>query len=141
MKKIGIFSILALAFSLFLSGSVLAGMQKDKEGKKAAINAEEFLGKSVMDEGGKSIGTISSFQTDEDGTIRFVILAAEEQEYFVPFGAFRPSAEGDALILTVDESLLVTAPVKTPDMSEDAFSRELYEHYGVSPYWDDAKEY
>jgi hypothetical protein len=68
------------------------------------------------------------------------VLGIGEKERIVPYSAFKPAEGANALILTVDENLLASSPAKTPDMTEEQFNRELYEHYGQAPYWGTERE-
>ena len=156
MKKIGIMAVLALSFSLLLAGSAFAGgMTMGGEGghKKAeatffegAFSAEEIVGMDVQNKEGKTIGSVSGHKADENGQVRFILvstggfLGIGEKDRFIPYSAFKPAETANALILTVDENLLASAPAKTPDMTEEGYSRELYEHYGQAPYWGTGSE-
>jgi hypothetical protein len=151
MKKIGILTILALTLSLFLAGNAFAaGMTKaGEEGKqvssaalfKGVIASEDVVGLDVKNQEGKTIGSVSGQKADANGEIRFLtvstggFLGIGEKERLIPSSAFEPTEKADALILTVDEKLVENAPAKTPDMTEEGYNRELYEHYGQAPYW------
>lgn len=151
MKKTGIVVILAMAFSLLLAGAVFAGgMTTAEEGGPQAVQAvapgefipvDKLTGMDVRNRDGAKIGEVSAYQLDENGNVRFLVVAAGgiygigAKERLVPYSAFKPAAAADALILTVDESLLASSPAKTPGMTEEQYSRDLYEHYGQAPYW------
>lgn len=156
MKKISIMGSLALLFTLLFAGTGLSGgMTKTETGGQKevqAVTSGEFIpvdkltGMDVRNREGKKIGEVSASQLDEKGNIRFLvvstggILGVGEKERLVPYSAFKPAEGANALILTVDESLLASSPAKTPDMTEEQFSRELYEHYGQAPYWGTERE-
>lgn len=152
MKKIGIMAILAILVSLLLAGAVFAGggMTKAAEGGPQAgqavtygefISVDKLTGMDVRNRDGKSIGEVSAYQLDESGNIRFLVVSTGgiygigAKERLVPYTAFKAAEAADALILTVDESLLASSPAKTPDMTDEEFSRGIYEHYGLAPYW------
>lgn len=151
MKKISITAILSILFSLLLAGTVFAGgMTKAEEGGQQQVQAvtaaesfsvDKLTGMDVRNRDGKSIGEVSAYQLDESGNIRFLVVSTGgiygigAKERLVPFSAFKPAEAADALILTVDEGLLASSPAKTPDLTEDQYNRELYEHYGQAPYW------
>jgi sporulation protein YlmC with PRC-barrel domain len=145
-------TVLAFSFGLLLAGAPFAGeMTKAAEGGKQEVQATtygEFLsvdkltGMKVRNQAGKSIGEVAAVQVDDEGSIRFLaistggVLGIGAKERLVPYSAFRSTEAADALILTVDESLLASSPQRAPGMTEDAFSREIYEHYGQAPYWE-----
>jgi sporulation protein YlmC with PRC-barrel domain len=152
MKKINFMAILAISFSLLLAGAVFAGggMTKAGEGGPQAgqavtsgefISVDKLTGMDVRNRDGKSIGEVSAYQLDEGGNIRFLVVSTGgvfgigAKERLVPYTAFKAAEAADALILTVDESLLASSPAKTPDMTDEQYSRGLYEHYGLAPYW------
>jgi len=157
MRKISILTILAISFSLLLAGAVFAGggMTKAEEGgpkEVQAVTSGEFIpvdkltGMDVRNREGKTIGEVSASRLDENGNIRFLVVSTGgffgigEKERLVPYSAFKPAEAANALILTVDENLLANSPAKTPDVTEEQFSRELYEHYGQAPYWGTERE-
>jgi sporulation protein YlmC with PRC-barrel domain len=151
MKKISFMAVLVISFSLLLAGAVFAGgMTKAEEGGPQTgpavtsgefISADKLTGMTVRNMDGKKIGEVSASQLDENGDIRFLVVSTGgifgigAKERLVPYSAFKPAEAADALILTVDESLLASAPAKTTDMTEEQFSRELYEHFGQAPFW------
>jgi sporulation protein YlmC with PRC-barrel domain len=144
-------TILAISFTLLLAGTGFSGgMTKGEEGGQKEVQAvtsgefipaEKLTGMDVRNREGKTIGEVSASQVDENGNIRFLVVSTGgffgigEKERLVPYSAFKPAEAADALILTVDESLLASSPAKKSDMTEEQFSRELYEHYGQAPYW------
>jgi sporulation protein YlmC with PRC-barrel domain len=151
MKKISFMAIMAISFTLLLAGAVFAGgMTKAGEGGPQAgqdvtsgefISADKLAGMGVRNQEGKRIGEVSDFQLDENGNVRFLVVSTGgifgigAAERVVPYTAFKPAEAADALILTVDESLLASSPAKTSEMTEEQYSRELYEHFGQAPYW------
>jgi sporulation protein YlmC with PRC-barrel domain len=148
MRKISILAISLISFILLFAGTGFSGgMTKAEEGGQKAVTSGEFIpvdkltGMDVRNREGKTIGEVSASQVDENGNIRFLVVTTGgffgigEKERVVPYSAFKPAEAADALILTVDESLLASSPAKKPDMTEEQFSRELYEHYGQAPYW------
>jgi sporulation protein YlmC with PRC-barrel domain len=151
MRKISFMAILAISLTLLLAGAVFSGgMTKAGEGGSQAgqavtsgefISTDKLTGMDVRNQEGKRIGEVSAYQLDESGNVRFLVVSTGgifgigEKERLVPYSAFKPTEAADALILTVDESLLASSPAKAPDMTEEQYSRELYEHYGQAPFW------
>jgi sporulation protein YlmC with PRC-barrel domain len=156
MKKIGIMTILAISFMLLLAGTGFSGgMTKTEAGGEKGVQAvtsgesisiDKLTGMDVRNREGKVIGEVSGSQLDDNGDVSFLVvstggvLGIGEKERIVPYSAFKPAEGANALILTVDENLLASSPAKTPDMTEEQFNRELYEHYGQAPYWGTERE-
>jgi sporulation protein YlmC with PRC-barrel domain len=153
MKKINILAISLISFILLFAGTGFSGgMTKSEEGGQKAVTSGEFIpvdkltGMDVRNREGKTIGEVSASQLDEKGNVRFLVVSTGgifgigEKERLVPYSAFKPAEGANALILTVDEDLLASSPAKTPDMTEEQFNREIYEHYGQAPYWGTERE-
>ncbi len=157
MKKTLLFFIataamLALAVPVFAAGDAMK-TDSEKESQSAAMGsessqhmgmmtAEEIEGLEVYSQNGEELGEIEEVAIDEQsGKIRYVILSQGgilgigDEEIPVAFEALR--FEEDRAILTVDQSMLETAPKQTDVADDSQFQRDLQNHYGVSPAWDE----
>ncbi len=158
MKKtllscVAIAAMLALAVPVFATGKtdMKSDSKKDHYGAAAdsdssqhmgmmGRSAEELEGLDVYAQNGEEVGEIEEVAVDEqNGKIKFVILSQGgilgmgDEDIAVAFEALR--FEEDRAILTVDRSKLETAP-RQANITDDQFQRDLQNHYGVSPAWD-----
>ncbi len=102
-------------------------------------SADKLEGMEVFSPDGEKIGKISEVQKDQlTGNINYVtvskggIFGFGSEDAAVPLGAFR--FDTDRAILTVDQGKLESAPEQA-DVSDEQFQRDLQNHYGVSPVW------
>ena len=107
---------------------------------------EKLKGMEVVSQTGEKLGKIENVNTDtQTGDIRFVtiskggVLGIGGNEIAIPKEAFRVDQTQDQVTLTVNEDKLENVP-KQSDMSDDEFQRNLEQHYGVAPAWNEGSK-
>lgn len=107
-------------------------------------SANSIIGDRVENAQGDDLGRVEDIILDaRTGHAAYAILSSpfvDDRKWFaVPWRAFRPAPEEDALILDVPTAKLKTAPRfnerEWPDMSDPAWSSEIHSYYGYEPYW------
>ncbi|MDW7772095.1 MAG: PRC-barrel domain-containing protein [Desulfobulbaceae bacterium] len=109
-------------------------------------SADELKGLKVVSQQGEDLGEIKDVKMDpQSGRISHVtmskggILGIGGEDIAVPLGAFNFNTEQEEATLTVDQSKLDNAPQQA-GMSDQEFNRELQDHYGVSPTWEQEQQ-
>lgn len=103
-------------------------------------SANEIIGLEVRDRQGQRIGELRDLMVDmSDNSIAFGVVRVEQNDHLVPWNAITSDHENAFLTLDADRRTLTTAPSPpTPAMIDQELAREVHDHYGVSPYWEDA---
>ncbi len=61
--------------------------------------------------------------------------------FAIPWSALSVDQDEKCFVLDVDKNTLETAPGfdknNWPDMANTAWAKEVYRHYGATPYWED----
>ncbi|MGK2905185.1 MAG: PRC-barrel domain-containing protein [Desulfuromonadales bacterium] len=122
--------------------------------KQNLVLADKLNGAEVQNQQGENIGEIDRVLVDvRTGQVGFVtlvsggILGVGDDKYIVPFNALKISQGTEAQVgehqlrFTLNKSKDQLKKVPEGDieeaLSQDDQSRGIFEHYGVSPYWDD----
>ena len=107
---------------------------------------EKLKGMEVVSQTGDKLGKIENVNTDpQSGDIRFVtiskgsVLGIGGNEIAIPKEAFRVDQSKEQVTLTVNEDKLDNVP-KQSNMSDDEFQRNLEQHYGVAPAWNEGSK-
>jgi sporulation protein YlmC with PRC-barrel domain len=112
----------------------------------AGFTADQFLGKKVVSSDNRQVGEINSVMVDaRSGRIAYVILASGgmlglgDKHYALPWQLFesekmRPEAM-EVLSVRVDSEKLAKAPGVTGDRADQSFAEDVYEFFGLSPFW------
>lgn len=162
MKKQLLLSLIPVFAGLVFSGAVL-GAEDQKEKRKDEQKQEErqatkqgmpqdvmaaskLIGKEVKDRRGEKIGEVKDLLVDDSGRVRFVLLGAGgalgvgQKEHFVPFASFTSDMQQNTLTLKADQGKLANAPVRGEGVTGEQYDRQIYEHYGLSPYWEKSEK-
>lgn len=130
--------------------------KKFQQQKQNLVLVENLNGAEVLNPQGENIGEFESVLVDvETGQIAFVtltsggVLGVGEETYIVPFNALKNEAPGRTdgtlgvtqMRFTLNKSKDQLKMVPEGDieeyLSQEDQSRGIFEHYGVSPYWED----
>jgi hypothetical protein len=105
----------------------------------AVHSASSLIGLPVEDRQGQQLGQLQDVMVDlNQNQIAYGILEFEGSRYLVPWAAITSDHEGISLTLNADRQTVVAAPVApAPEMIDENFGRQVHEHFGVSPYWED----
>ncbi|MEX1005581.1 MAG: PRC-barrel domain-containing protein [Acidimicrobiia bacterium] len=112
----------------------------------AILSAGTLTGDSVVNSDGDKLGDLKDIMIDFDrGTVAYGVLSRGgvagigEKLFAVPWALFQVNGGEKDLILDLDEERLENSPGFDPDnwptFADEAWGRELHEHYGVDPYW------
>jgi len=104
----------------------------------------DLLWTRVQNLQGRYIGLVSNFVVDSEGHVSLAIIdrssmKANEPEKLVavPFDALSWKSKGDYFVLNISRLVLAQAPAfnKAKDVSNPAFTEEMYRFFGLQPYW------
>ena len=143
-------AMLALVSSVFAAGEYSSGSKKmtePKSGTSQIQSPEKLKGMEVVSQTGDKLGKIESVNTDpRSGDVRFVtiskgsVLGMGGKDVAIPKEAFRVDQSNDKVLLTVSKDKLQNVP-RQANMSDDEFQRNLEQHYGIAPTWNEGSKH
>lgn len=115
------------------------------------LSAGTLTGDDVVNSDGDKLGTLKDVMIDFDrGTVAYGVLSRGgvagigEKLFAVPWALFDVDTDEKELTLDLDEERLEDSPGFDPDhwptFADEAWGRELHEHYGVHPYWGSSRD-
>jgi sporulation protein YlmC with PRC-barrel domain len=121
-------------------GTITAGMSR-------VVAAGKLAGDRVRSAAGADLGSIEEIMLDiETGRIAYAVLSfggflgIGDKLFAVPWSALRFDRGEHEFILDMNRQTLENAPGfdknHWPDMADPVFGREVYKHYGITPYWE-----
>ncbi len=132
--------------------------QQFQQQKQDLLLVDHLIGTEIQNQQGEKIGEIDSVLVDvEKGKVGFVtvsgggVLGVGEEQYIVPFNALQKkmpqgeqAQEGERqlrqVVFTLNKQKDQLKEVPQGDIEEALTqdqSRQIHEHYGVSPYWEE----
>jgi hypothetical protein len=105
----------------------------------AIHSTSRLIGFPVQDQQGQQIGQLQDVMIDlNQNQIAYGIVEVEGSQHLVPWAAITSDHEGAFLTLNADRQTVVAAPVApAPELIDQNLGREVHEHFGVSPYWEE----
>ncbi len=118
------------------------------ERTRRVLSASSLAGDSVRNTAGESLGKIEEVMIDiPSGRVAYAVLSfggflgMGNKLFAVPWNAFTVDEENKEFILDVDKKTLENAPGfdkdNWPDMADPSFGRQIFGHYGYTPYWEE----
>ena len=118
------------------------------ERTRRVLSAGSLAGDSVRNTAGENLGKIEEIMIDiPSGRVAYAVLSfggflgMGNKLFAVPWNAFTIDEENKEFILDVDKKILENAPGfdkdNWPDMANVDFGRQVYGHYGYTPYWEE----
>lgn len=118
------------------------------ERTRRVLSASSLAGDSVRNTAGESLGKIEDLMIDiPSGRVAYAVLSfggflgMGNKLFAVPWNAFTLDEEHKEFILDVDKKVLENAPGfdkdNWPDMADPSFGKQIYGHYGYTPYWEE----
>ena len=115
---------------------------------RRVLAASTLEGDKVRNLGGEDLGKADELMIDiPSGRVAYVVvsfggvLRMGNKLFAVPWSAFKVDEDEKCLILNVDKDTLESAPGfdkdNWPDMADTSWARNVYQHYGATPYWDE----
>lgn len=111
----------------------------------ALRRASEVITGDVQGRDNRSVGRLEDIVIDaETGRVVYGVLGGGEgdQQYALPWSTMQGREAGKGFTLNVDPQRLRTAPRfqrgQWPTWADRKWSDTVHQHYGVSPYWNDA---
>lgn len=107
------------------------------------------IGCNVVNAQHENLGKIEDLVLDAGaGRIAYAVLSfggflGMDDKYFaIPWNAFRFESAEKRAVLNLDKKRLENAPGfdknNWPDMANQKWGADIYNHYGYKPYWDDS---
>lgn len=98
-----------------------------------------LIGLPVQDQQGQQIGQLQDVLIDlSQNQIGYGIVEVEGSRHLVPWAAITSDHEGATLTLNADRQTVVAAPTApSPQQIDESLGRQVHEHFGVSPYWEE----
>lgn len=115
---------------------------------RRVLSASSLAGDSVRNPAGDDLGKIEEIMIDvPSGRVAYAVLSfggflgMGNKLFAVPWDAFTIDEENKQFILDVDKTMLQSAPGfdknNWPDMAAPSFGKQVYSHYGYTPYWEE----
>jgi sporulation protein YlmC with PRC-barrel domain len=122
-------------------------MSQSKVFPSALVKASDMIGTHVINANHEKLGEIKEVVIDPyGGMVAYAVvsfggvLSLGEKLFAVPFNAFKYNVKLDKYILDMAREKLETATgfdkAHWPSMADEKWNREVYRHYGQSPYWE-----
>ena len=142
-------AMLTMVSSVFAAGDYSSGSKKMTEpmsGTSQIQSPEKLKGMEVVSQTGDKLGKIESVKTDpRSGDVRFVTISKGSflgmggKDIAIPREAFRVDQSNEQVLLTVNQDKLEDVP-RQANMSDDEFQRNLEQHYGIAPVWNEGSK-
>ncbi|MFA5515789.1 MAG: PRC-barrel domain-containing protein [Desulfuromonadales bacterium] len=144
MAKTAWMAMTAFLLALFSAGTVFAA---EMGAGQAAVmtgdtlhSAKAFIGTEVRDRVGQELGEIQDLAFDFDRGIGYAVVSGDEAlqtdgNFLVPLHALTTTHEGDYVILNMSREQLAAMPQREAGMTDQEYSRNLYDFYGLSHPW------
>lgn len=121
---------------------------KSERGTRRVLSASSLTGDRVRNSAGDNLGKIEDIMIDiPSGRVAYAVLSfggflgMGNKLFAVPWNAFTIDEENKEFILDVDKKTLENAPGfdkdNWPDMADPSFGRQIFGHYGYTPYWEE----
>lgn len=123
-----------------------ATMGDTATGNRRVVSAGSMTGDSVRNGGGEDLGKVQELMLDvHSGSIAYAVLSfggflgMGDKLFAVPWKALTLVQGEEYFLLDVDKKVLQEAPGfdkdAWPDFSNQAWGREIHDHYGATPSW------
>ena len=103
--------------------------------------AEDVRGRKVVDADGQELGQVDELLIDErERKVRFLrvtsggFLGLGATKFLIPVEAIS-RVRGDAVHIDQTADRVAAGPAYEPDLVDEEFVENLYDHYGYRPYW------
>lgn len=135
--------------------------EEERPGEALLLNgqltqANEWIDKAIVDEQGEQVGELRDLAIDvTNGRVAYAIISLEHAEevadrdlgdehYAVPWEAFEPAHEEEALTLRVDLEQFDPehsfAEGEQPEMTDEQWAQQTHQQYGFEVYWEENAE-
>jgi sporulation protein YlmC with PRC-barrel domain len=115
---------------------------------RRVLSASTLEGDTVRNSAGDDLGKVDEIMIDiPSGRVAYAVLSfggflkMGNKLFAVPWDALQVDEDEKCFILDVPKSTLESAPGfdkdNWPDMSDASFGSQVYQHYGISPYWEE----
>lgn len=110
------------------------------------LSATSLMGDDVKNRAGEDLGSIEELMLDvENGRIAYAVLSfggvlgLGDKLFAIPWPALTLNTDEKCFYLNVDKESLEEAPGfdkdNWPNMANNQWRTDLYNHYAVEPYW------
>lgn len=114
---------------------------------RRVLSASTLEGDKVRNPAGENLGKVEDIMIDlQGGRVAYVVLSfggflgAGDKLFAVPWEALTLNEDEKCFILNADKRTLETAPGfdkdNWPDFGDTTWRSQVYQHYGVPPYWE-----
>ena len=111
------------------------------------VKASSFIGTSVVNPKGESLGDIKEVVIDpRTGKVAYAVvsfggfLGMGEKLFAIPFSSFEYNVTKNQYVLDISKERLKAVPGFDPDkwpaMSQEKWNRDVHKYYERSPYWE-----
>ena len=113
------------------------------------MGAETLIGDLVFNHQGEELGEIKEIMLDmRNGKVGYAVmsfggfLGMGDKLFAVPWNALKLDTRNHRFVLHVEKDRLTDAPGfdkgRWPDMADHAWTANIHNYYGTTPYWGDA---
>ena len=118
---------------------------------RRVMSASSLSGDRVQNAAGEDLGKVKELMIDVPSTrVAYAVLSfggvlgVGDKLFAVPFEALTLDEDEKQFILNVDKTTLENAPGfdkdSWPDMADQTWGSQIYQHYGLRPYWEEDVE-
>jgi sporulation protein YlmC with PRC-barrel domain len=117
---------------------------------RRVLAAATLTGDAVRNSAGEELGKVNEIMIDiPTGRVAYAVLSfggilgMGDKLFAIPWGALRIDEDEKCFVLDVEKRVLETADGfdknNWPDFEDTAWRSRIYQHYGIAPYWEDAR--
>jgi sporulation protein YlmC with PRC-barrel domain len=121
--------------------------QTNKPRIRRVLGATSLTGDRVRNSAGDDLGKIEEIMLDlSSGRVAYAVLSSGgflgigDKLFLVPWNALQLDQAAHEFVLDVPKQTLENAPGfdknNWPDVTDPEYGREIYTHYGETPYWE-----
>jgi sporulation protein YlmC with PRC-barrel domain len=118
---------------------------------RRVLSASTLAGDSVRNASGEHLGKVDEIMIDiPSGKVAYAVLSfggvlnLGAKLFAVPWGALQVDEDEKCFVLNVDKRTLENAPGfdkdNWPDMADPSWGSKIFQHYGITPYWEEREE-
>jgi sporulation protein YlmC with PRC-barrel domain len=115
---------------------------------RRTLSASSLIGDPVKNTQGEDVGTIKEIMIDtQSGRVAYCVLSfggflgMGDKLFAIPWQAFSVDEADHSMRLNVDKETLRNAegfdPNNWPDTADPEWGRQVHQHYGYTPYWEE----
>ena len=118
---------------------------------RRVLSASTLAGDKLRNTAGEDLGKVDELMIDiPSGRVAYAVVSfggvmrMGNKLFAVPWDALRVDEDNKCLVTDIDRSTFESAPGfdkdNWPDMADTTWATGVYQHYGVTPYWEERQQ-